>query len=130
MKTVKKSEFLEAAKYILGEYQMKIHSALVTSCQLCKLYYNHKINNFHTCTCCPMYVFKGIESYSCMSRKCKPINCYYIMSKSNMTLRRVIKFYKVVIKATKEIPDAEFNVKLLRKELKRIDKEVFESVKS
>ena len=109
MKEINKIELLEAMTTTLKEYEERTHRAQLDSCQLCKLYHDG-----NGCSSCPMSVFEDSEGhiYPCMNRKCRPLTCssiyYPKVTKTDMRLRAVIKFYKLAIKHVKTLTDDDF----------------------
>jgi hypothetical protein len=126
--TYKKIELLRAMKRILSEYKRNIHEANASSCPLCKLYNrdNDIKHKGHECRLCPMHIFHkpdptGWGFYSCMSRRCKPVDCDDYTKDIN-ELKAVIKLYEDAIATVQKMTSKELNAPKAFYFLIKIDK--------
>ena len=130
----KKDQILKAMRIILMEYTERIHEANIDLCQLCVLFFTAedkymKEKNYHTCHKCPMFVFhKNDDEYSCMERKCKPINCRE-GQRPTKGLEKATEFYERVIAVVENMTNDEVCKPRTWKFLVEIDNEVYEKYK-
>jgi|ERR1035437_1660775 hypothetical protein len=134
MQVIKKGKLLTAMKKILLEYKNGTHKANLDDCALCKLYYkynNDEKHQGHGCHLCPMFTFftKGDMpmpsryDYPCMKRNCEPIDCDGCETATE--IKRVIEFYKEVIKVIKTMSADQLNKVDAFKFLIKIDKKIY-----
>lgn len=129
MKEIIKAELLEAMITTLKEYEERTHRAQLDNCKLCNLYHDGG------CSSCPMSVFYDADDhiYPCMNRKCRPLTCesiyYPKVTKTDIRLRAVIKFYKSAIKHVKTLTDDDFKGPNPFKFLIDIDNKTAETIK-
>jgi hypothetical protein len=120
MKTMDKTELLQAMKKILKEYKKLTHSTTLSECSLCQLYYVRLSSN--GCASCPMNVFfVDQHSLSCLNRRCAPINCDYSTSINDIKIKAVIEFYVKAIAKVAFMKNKELNEKDAFKFLINID---------
>ncbi|MFA5207444.1 MAG: hypothetical protein WC428_02190 [Candidatus Paceibacterota bacterium] len=112
----KKTELLKAMKRVLKEYKNNIHIASVAICPLCLLYNkdDDKRHIGHECRLCPMHVFHksyehGGDFYSCITRKCKPVNCEEDYTKDTNELKAVIDLYEEAINTVEGMTASQLN---------------------
>jgi hypothetical protein len=127
-----KAEVLKAIEKIKTEYDNNTHTLGMTKCALCKLYgfkFTYPRNSEDGCNICLMRVFKGKDCYSCMNRKCTPIDCEEQYYKNSRELISVRKFYAVLLEKVQAMTEEEVledNWKFLL----ALDKDIAEEIKS
>lgn len=124
-KRIVKTALLKAMRQIRNEYKKETHCLSRDTCALCKLYLD---KTDMTCNMCPMHVFwaDGDASFSCMNRKCTPVECeeYGWLPEE---LLAVVEFYDRAINAVSSKSTKELNGPLQSfKFLREIDIQVAE----
>src|ERR1035437_2496053 len=110
MRTMDKTELLQAMKKILKEYKNVKHSTTLSECSLCQLYYVRL--SFNGCRSCPMNIFFEDDNvFPCLNRRCAPVNCDYSTSINNIKIKAVIEFYKKAIAKVAFMKNKELNEK-------------------
>jgi hypothetical protein len=103
----KKEAVLKAMREVLQQYEDKVHHNSVSTCPLCKLYYNVTDELDLDCNGCPMHIFDK-DSLGCLHRLCRPVDIASVLSVYDVqpNYKAVLEFYRESIKAI-EAMDAE-----------------------
>lgn len=129
-----KQAILDASVVILQEYKNRTHHSSLTSCELCKRFYNSLRNA--RCGDCPMALFEIDKRLrkGCAVRKCSMVNQHSNLvttaTPSLKETKRVIEFYEEFIKLVKSsrhcrLKTKSGNTSLFARRLMILDTNIF-----
>lgn len=132
-----KQAVLDASVIILQEYKTYKHRSLLSSCELCKRFFNYlEEKEENECGDCPMALFEAFKGvyHGCTLRKCRMVNqldSFFAPVKVDLKkTKRVIEFYEEFIKLVKSsrhcrLKTKSGNTSLFARRLKILDTNIF-----